>query len=78
MGEAGIGKSRHLLEFRRALADAGDAVTWLEGRCLSFGQVIPLLPVVDQLRANFDIEEADGEPEIIAKVEDGLRRRDRG
>jgi tetratricopeptide (TPR) repeat protein len=35
---------------------------------------MPFLPAVDQLRANFGIEEADGEPEIIAKVEDGMRR----
>jgi class 3 adenylate cyclase/tetratricopeptide (TPR) repeat protein len=73
-GEACIGKSRLVLEFRRALATAGENVTWLEGQCLSFGQTIPFLPVVDQLRANFGIEEADGEPEIIARVEDGMRR----
>ncbi|MBI3304223.1 MAG: AAA family ATPase [Deltaproteobacteria bacterium] len=73
-GEAGIGKSRLLLEFRRALAQAGEEVTWLEGRCISFGQSIPLLPLIDQLRENFRIEEFDGEPEIIAKVEHGMRR----
>jgi class 3 adenylate cyclase/tetratricopeptide (TPR) repeat protein len=73
-GDAGIGKSRLLLEFRRALAEAGESVTWLEGQCVSFGQSIPFLPVVDQLRRNFRIEELDGEPEIIAKVEHGMRR----
>ncbi len=73
-GEAGIGKSRLVLEFRRALAQAGAGVTWLEGRCVSFGQSIPFLPLIDQLRENFRIEEFDGEPEIIAKVEHGMRR----
>jgi class 3 adenylate cyclase/tetratricopeptide (TPR) repeat protein len=73
-GDAGIGKSRLVYELRRRLAAAGEQATWLEGRCVSFGQVIPLLPVVDQLRANFGIEEQDGEPEIIAKVEEGMRR----
>jgi len=73
-GEACIGKSRLVLEFRRALAAAGEPVTWLEGQCLFFGQAMPFLPVIDQLRANFGIEEADGEPEIIAKVEDSMRR----
>jgi class 3 adenylate cyclase/ABC-type Fe3+ transport system substrate-binding protein len=68
-GEACIGKSRLVLEFRRALA-AEEPVTWLEGQCLSFGQAIPFLPVVDQLRANFGIEEADGEP--VYKDADGL------
>ncbi len=73
-GEAGIGKSRLLLELRQALAQAREEVTWLEGRCISFGQSIPLLPLIDQLRENFGIEELDGEPEIIAKVEHGMRR----
>jgi class 3 adenylate cyclase/tetratricopeptide (TPR) repeat protein len=73
-GEAGIGKSRLLLEFRRRLGAAGEPTTWLEGRCISFGQSSPLLPVVDQLRENFRIDELDGEPEIIAKVEHGMRR----
>src|SRR5437899_2277916 len=74
VGDAGIGKSRVLLEFRRALADRGEEVTWLEGQCVSFGQSIPFLPLADQLRRNFGIEEFDGEPEIIAKVEHGMRR----
>jgi class 3 adenylate cyclase/tetratricopeptide (TPR) repeat protein len=73
-GDAGIGKSRLLHEFRRALDHAGYHVTWLEGQCVSFGQSIPFLPLVDQLRKNFLIEEFDGEPEIIAKVEHGMRR----
>ncbi len=73
-GDAGIGKSRLLLEFRRRLAEAGLAVTWLEGQCISFGQSIPFLPLIDQLRENFGIEEFDGEPEIIAKVEHAMRR----
>ena len=73
-GEAGIGKSRHVFEFRRALAEAGEAVIWLEGRCLSFGQTMPLLPVVDQLRVAFGIEHADDIAAILAKVEEGVRR----
>ncbi|HEU5193167.1 MAG TPA: adenylate/guanylate cyclase domain-containing protein, partial [Methylomirabilota bacterium] len=73
-GDAGIGKSRLLLELRRRLVAAGEPPTWLEGRCVSFGQSSPLLPVIDQLRENFGIDELDGEPEIIAKVEHGMRR----
>jgi len=75
-GEAGIGKSRLVYEFRRSLAERGEDATWLEGRCISFGQTMPLLPVVDQLRENFGIEEVDGDPEIVAKVEHGMRRMD--
>jgi class 3 adenylate cyclase len=43
-GEAGIGKSRLVLEFRRRLAAGGEPPTWLEGRCVSFGQSSPLRP----------------------------------
>jgi predicted ATPase/class 3 adenylate cyclase len=75
-GEAGIGKSRLVLEFRRALAQGGDAVTWLEGHCISFGQTSPFLPLIELLREHFQIDEFDGEPEIIAKVEQGMRRLD--
>jgi class 3 adenylate cyclase/tetratricopeptide (TPR) repeat protein len=73
-GEAGLGKSRLVLEFRRALAQAGEAVTWLEGHCISFGQASPFLPLIELLRENFQIDELDGEPEIIAKVEQGMQR----
>ena len=73
-GEAGIGKSRLLYETRQAIAEAELPVTWLEGQCVSFGQSIPFLPMVDLLRKNFAIEEFDGEPEIIAKVERGTQR----
>jgi class 3 adenylate cyclase/tetratricopeptide (TPR) repeat protein len=72
--EAGMGKSRLVLEFRRALAQAGEAVTWLEGHCISFGQASPFLPLIELLRENFQIDELDGAPEIIAKVEQGMRR----
>src|SRR5712691_6888211 len=72
--EAGMGKSRLVLELRRALAQAGEAVTWLEGHCISFGQASPFLPLIEQLRENFHIDEFDGAPEIIAKVEQGMRR----
>src|SRR5204862_1690801 len=60
-------------EFHRALTASDQRVTWTEGQCVSFGQSIPFLPLIDQLRKNFRIEEFDGEPEIIAKIEHGMR-----
>ena len=72
-GEAGIGKSRLLLEFRRRLEASTDPITWLEGRCVSFGQSTPMLPLIDQLHENFGVREGDGEPELIAKVERRMR-----
>jgi predicted ATPase len=74
VAEAGMGKSRLVLEFRRALAQASEAVTWIEGHCISFGQASPFLPLIEQLREPFQIDEVDGAPEIIAKVEQGMRR----
>ena len=73
-GDAGIGKSRLVYELRRQLALAGEDTTWLEGCCVSFGQTIPLLPVIDHLRESFDIEESDGAEDIIAKVDAGIER----
>src|SRR5919197_2825742 len=57
VGEPGIGKSRLLYEFRRSLGDR--PITYLEGRCLSYGGTIPYLPVIDLVRANCGIAEAD-------------------
>src|SRR5205823_10046690 len=50
-GEAGIGKSRLLLELRRRLG--GESFRWLEGRCASYGRNFPYLPVVDLLKGVF-------------------------
>jgi class 3 adenylate cyclase/tetratricopeptide (TPR) repeat protein len=63
-GEPGLGKSRLLLELRRSLG--ADAVTWLDGRCLSYGSTIPYLPVLDVLRAAGALAEADP-PELIVE-----------
>lgn len=71
VGEPGIGKSRLLLEFRRRLAN--DA-TWLEGRAMSFGRSIAFHPLIDLLKRNFRIEEADSEAAIIKKVDAGVLR----
>jgi class 3 adenylate cyclase len=42
LGDPGIGKSRLVEELRGHVADS--AVTWLEGRCVSFGGSTPYLP----------------------------------
>jgi hypothetical protein len=55
VGEAGLGKSRLLLEFRRRTESA--ATTWLEGHAMSFDQSMAFHPLIDLLRRNFRIEE---------------------
>ena len=58
VGEAGIGKSRLLYEFRRRVATQG--VRYLEGRCVSYGSAIAYLPIIDLIRRGFGITEAHG------------------
>jgi tetratricopeptide (TPR) repeat protein len=65
-GEAGIGKSRLLLEFRQRLADE---VLWLEGHCMSFGGSIAFHPLIDMLRRTFRIEDGDTEETTVKKIE---------
>jgi class 3 adenylate cyclase/tetratricopeptide (TPR) repeat protein len=72
VGEPGIGKSRLLSEFRRQLA--GERVTWIEGRCVSYGTAIPYLLMLDLLRSNCGILETDSPESMIAKVRSGLER----
>jgi len=71
VGEAGIGKSRLLLEFRRRL---GDAATWLEGHCLSFGRSMAFHPLIDLLKRNFRIEEGDSAKAIVEKIDRNVLR----
>ncbi|MBI4588589.1 MAG: AAA family ATPase [Candidatus Rokubacteria bacterium] len=70
VGEPGVGKSRLLYEFRRGLA--GQRVTFLEGRCVSYGSAIPLLPVLDIIRNNCGITDLDSPEAVAAKVRYGL------
>src|SRR6185312_8191027 len=54
-GEPGMGKSRLLIEFRNSLRTS--AVTYLEGRCLSYASYTPYLPILDLVRADCGIQE---------------------
>ncbi len=65
-GEAGIGKSRTLFEFNRVLDPR--RMRWVGGQCISFGENIPYLPVVDVLKSAFGVRESDSAPQIIEKV----------
>lgn len=64
-GEAGIGKSRLLLDAR-----AGYDGLWLEGRCVSYGESLPYWPFRDLLREWLGA--ALDDPELRVRV--GLRR----
>ena len=71
MGEAGLGKSRLLYEFRKAIAN--EDVTFLEGKCLPYSRGVAYHPVTDIIKSNFDIHEDDGEHEIREKVSKGIK-----
>jgi tetratricopeptide (TPR) repeat protein len=71
MTEAGVGKSRLLYEFRKAVAN--EDVTFLEGKCLSYSRGVAYHPIIDILKSNFDINENDGDIEIREKVVGGLK-----
>jgi class 3 adenylate cyclase/tetratricopeptide (TPR) repeat protein len=66
-GEAGIGKSRLLLEFRRTLD--GPDIAWLEGRCISWGRTFPYLPITGIVRGAFDLSEHMDEREASRRID---------
>jgi class 3 adenylate cyclase/predicted ATPase len=65
VGEAGVGKSRLLLEFRHLVS--GDSL-YLEGRCLHYGGSMIYLPFLDILRSYLELREGDSEPLIRRKL----------
>jgi class 3 adenylate cyclase/tetratricopeptide (TPR) repeat protein len=71
IAEAGVGKSRILYEFRKALAN--EEVTFLEGRCLSYSRGVAYHPVIDTLKSNFNIHDDHGDLEIREKIKKGLK-----
>jgi class 3 adenylate cyclase/DNA-binding SARP family transcriptional activator len=72
-GEAGVGKSRLLLEFKNSLLKR--ECRYFEGRCLHYGRSMPYLPLLDVLRSLIGVKEGDPEDitkQKLAKRIDGL------
>jgi DNA-binding winged helix-turn-helix (wHTH) protein/tetratricopeptide (TPR) repeat protein len=65
-GEPGIGKSRFLYEFRQQMRHT--SCTYLAGRCVSYGQATPYLPLLDLVRQACGLTERDTLDEMTAKV----------
>ncbi len=70
VAEAGVGKSRLLYEFRKAVAN--EDIAFLEGKCLSYSRGVAYYPIIDVLKANFGIEDQDTDSNITEKVKTGL------
>jgi predicted ATPase len=66
VGEAGIGKSRFVAEFRRSLHN--EPHTYLQGHCVSYGQTMAYQPVLTLLRRACGITENDRPAVMATKV----------
>jgi hypothetical protein len=67
VGEAGVGKSRLVYEFRKTL---GNEATFLTGICIHYGRNISFLPVIEVVKGAFGIEEGMTEEDISKCVEE--------
>jgi class 3 adenylate cyclase len=70
LGEPGLGKTRLLSELRIEAERADLPTTWIEGRCLSYGETIPYHLVIDLVRSMIGVSSSADEPlvrEALAK-----------
>jgi len=70
VGEAGVGKTRLVLEMRNRLPE--NEYTYLEGQCLQYGGSILYKPILDILKIHFDIKDNDREYIIRKKISDKI------
>jgi class 3 adenylate cyclase/tetratricopeptide (TPR) repeat protein/predicted transcriptional regulator len=74
VGEPGVGKSRLLLQMKSVLPQG--EYSYLEGECLHYGEAMAYLPIVNTLRAYFDIEEDDQEAMSRKKLQQRISQLD--
>jgi tetratricopeptide (TPR) repeat protein len=73
VGEAGVGKTRLVTEFLRAVDARPEQVLWLRGRSLPYGQGIAFWPLREMVRTQAGIADTDSREEAAAKVADQVR-----
>jgi class 3 adenylate cyclase/tetratricopeptide (TPR) repeat protein len=66
VGEAGVGKTRLLYEFRHGLDR--EKITVLEGRCQSYGTDTPYLPFLDAMRRGLHLRGEDNPDQLLEKA----------
>jgi predicted ATPase/serine/threonine protein kinase len=71
LGEAGVGKSRLLYEFRRSMR--AKPIRILLGRCQSYGSSVPYLPFIDALRVALHVTEADSASQLLGNTIESIR-----
>ncbi|MEE4276217.1 MAG: AAA family ATPase, partial [Thermoleophilia bacterium] len=69
VGEPGIGKSRLVLEFARALDERPELVTWRQGRCLPYGEGVTFWALGEIVKAQAGILDSDDVPTVEAKLD---------
>jgi class 3 adenylate cyclase/tetratricopeptide (TPR) repeat protein len=70
VGDAGLGKSRLVYEFRRRLE--AEPVTFFEGRCSALGQAVPYSPFLSMLKQYFGVLPGDDFDTVCAKFAERL------
>ena len=76
VGEAGVGKSRLLLEFTRQLRS--DKYVYLEGSCRYYGESVAYLPLLQILRVYFNITGEERESIIKKRINKKIGQLDSG
>jgi serine/threonine protein kinase len=69
VGDAGVGKSRLLHEFRTTLAD--DSIRYVQGRCQAHGGLAPFLPFIECVRAMLGMarsQPAEEHDQVVART----------
>src|SRR3970040_3116058 len=74
IGEAGIGKSRLIHEFKSSIRD--EEINYLEGHCISYGKSFSYLSFIDIIKNNFTVDDRDDDELIKAKVENAINKMD--
>lgn len=71
-GEAGVGKSRLVREFRRILDDRSELLWWRQGRCLPYGEGVTFWAIGEIVKAHAGILESEPPAEARAKLDQAV------
>jgi class 3 adenylate cyclase/Tfp pilus assembly protein PilF len=75
VGEAGVGKSRLLVELERRLGEREDGPVFRTGRCPAYGSAVVYWALGEVLREELAIDDADSAEVAWRKLSDGVEAR---